>query len=148
MKPNHAVSTPCFRLRFVAGLVLALFLGTVAFAQVDRAVLEGTVSDSSGAAISGATVKTLAVDTGITQEQKTNANGYYRFPGLAVGRYSVTVTNTGFKTKAIEDVILQVGQTRTLDAALAVGVLYYGEGRGDGICSARGSQFGGSLNGN
>lgn len=121
MKPNHAVSPLGRGLKFTGGLVLALFLGTTAFAQVDRAALEGTISDSTGAAISGATVKTLAVDTGITQEQRTNANGYYRFPGLAVGRYSVTVTNTGFKTKAIEDVILQVGQTRTLDTTLAVG---------------------------
>jgi hypothetical protein len=121
VKPNHAVSPLGRGLKFTGGLVLALFLGTTAFAQVDRAALEGTISDSTGAAISGATVKTLAVDTGITQEQRTNANGYYRFPGLAVGRYSVTVTNTGFKTKAIEDVILQVGQTRTLDTTLAVG---------------------------
>jgi hypothetical protein len=122
MKPNRCASKLICGLKATASLMLALFLGAVAFAQVDRAVLEGTVTDQSGAALVGARVKILAVDTGITQEQPTNSKGYYRFPGLAVGRYSVTVTEAGFKTKVIDDVILQIGQTRTLDTKLAVGV--------------------------
>jgi hypothetical protein len=92
-------------------------------AQVDRAALEGTVTDPTGAALVGASVKTLAGATASTQERRTNSNGYYRFPGLPVGRYSVTIANTGFKTKIIQEVILQVGQTRTLDAKLDVGVI-------------------------
>jgi len=92
-----------------------------AFAQIDRAVLEGTVTDPSGAAIVGASVKILAVDTGLAQEQRTNSAGYYRFPGLAVGRYTVTVANTGFKTRVVEGVELLVGQTHTLDIKLLVG---------------------------
>jgi len=122
MKPNRSASILPSALKVTVGLILALFLTTTAFAQVDRAVLEGTVKDQSQASVVGARVKILAVDTGITQEQATNSNGYYRFPGLAVGRYSVTVTETGFKTKVIDDVILEVGQTRTLDTTLAVGV--------------------------
>ena len=95
--------------------------GVAAFAQIDRAVLEGTVTDSTGASIAGATVKIRAVDTDITQEQKTNPNGYYRLPGLAVGRYTATASSDKFKTKVIEDVVLRVGQTRTLDITLQVG---------------------------
>jgi hypothetical protein len=68
-------------------------------------------------------VQVLAADTGISQEQQTNSNGYYRFSGLAVGRYTVTVTGTGFKTHVIEQVVVQVGQTRTLDIRLAVGAV-------------------------
>jgi hypothetical protein len=105
----------------VAGLLV--LATTSLFAQVDRAVLEGTVADPTGATIVGASVVTLAVETGIKEEQRTNSKGYYRFPGLAVGRYTVTVTDAGFKTQVIEDVILQVGQTRTLDARLAVGAI-------------------------
>jgi hypothetical protein len=90
---------------------------------VDRAVLEGTVTDPTGGVISGATVKVIAVDTGLTEEQPTNSKGYYRFPGLAVGRYSVTTSNTGFKVKRVDDVIVRVGQTRTLDVQLAVGTI-------------------------
>jgi hypothetical protein len=71
--------------------------------------------------ISGATVKVLAVETGLTQQRTTNSNGVYRFPGIAIGEYTVSVSNSGFKTKEIKDVILQVGQTRTLDVSLQIG---------------------------
>lgn len=90
-------------------------------AQVDRAVLEGAILDPSGAAIVGADVKILAVNTEIVQEQLTNSRGYYRFPGVALGEYTVTVASPGFKTKVIEEVVLRVGQTRTLDVGLEVG---------------------------
>jgi hypothetical protein len=92
-----------------------------ASAQIDRSVVEGTITDASGAAIVAAHVKALAVGTGLAAEGPTNSNGYYRFPGLAVGRYSVTVTAGGFKTKVVEDVVLEVGQTRTLNIQLDVG---------------------------
>ena len=121
MKLRHSAAKLSSGLKLAAGLIFVVLLAATAAAQVDRAVLEGTVTDQSGAAVVAARVKILAVDTGISQEQPTNSNGYYRFFGLAVGRYSVTVTHTGFKTKVIDDVILQVGQTRTLDATLAVG---------------------------
>jgi hypothetical protein len=104
-------------------ILLVLLTAPALFAQVDRAVLEGTVTDPSGRVVVGASVKALAVDTGLSQEQPTNGKGYYRFSGLAVGRYTVTASNTGFKTKAIDDVILQVGQTHTLDVTLEVGAI-------------------------
>src|SRR5580704_16054172 len=107
-------------LRFLAAFAL-LCSGTACFAQTDRATLEGTVTDPSGGSISGANVAVTAVDTGISQERKTNSNGYYRFPGLPVGQFTVTVSNTSFKTKVIEQVTLQVGETHTLDVALDVG---------------------------
>ena len=109
---------------FLLLLVLACFLSaTAAFAQTDRATLEGTVTDSTGGVISGATVKATAVQTGITQERKTNSSGYYRFPGLSVGEYTVTASNTSFKTKVLDHVVLQVGETHTLDVPLEVGAV-------------------------
>ncbi len=112
----------CFRLTLAAALLLAIGAPRT-FAQVDRAAFEGTVTDPSGRVIIGATVKVLAVDTGLTEEQPTNANGYYRFPGLAVGRYKVTVAATGFKVKVIDDIVLRVDKTRTLDVQLVVGAI-------------------------
>jgi hypothetical protein len=118
---------PFFRRRIAyalaASFLLVLCSAPSLIAQIDRAVLEGTVADSSAAAITGASVKVMAVDTAISQEQPTNSKGYYRFPGLAVGRYTVTITNAGFKTRVIEDVVLEVGQTRTLDVSLEVGAI-------------------------
>src|SRR5271166_5123016 len=107
----------------IAVCILVSFAATSLFAQVDRAVLEGTVTDQTGAAIVGASVKLVAAETGITEERRTNSDGYYRIPGLAVGRYSVTVTDSGFKTHVTRGVILQVGQTRTLDVRLEVGAV-------------------------
>jgi hypothetical protein len=107
----------------LVGCLLLSFATPSLLAQVDRSVLEGTVSDPSGAIISGAAVVSLAMETGIKEEQHTNSKGYYRFPGLAVGRYTVTVSDTGFKTHVIEDVILRVGETRTLDVKLKVGTI-------------------------
>jgi len=126
MNSNHsAISLSLLRLTLALVFVLALVqAGTpAAFAQVDRAVLEGTVTDQSGSVIVGANVKAVAVDTGLAEERPTNSKGYYRFPGLAVGNYTVTVTSNGFKTKVTEDVILRVGQTHTLDVQLAVGAI-------------------------
>ena len=111
-----------FSRTFVFSIVMALS-SPLLLAQVDRAVLEGTVKDNSGGVIAGATVKILKVATGTTKEQRTNSVGYYRLPGLAVGNYTVTVSNSGFKTKVIEGVSLEIGETRTLDIALEVGMV-------------------------
>jgi hypothetical protein len=123
MKPKNSPSILSFTSKLMSALILALVLVTTAYAQIDRAVLEGTVTDPTGAAVAGAKMKILAVDTGLAQEQMTNSKGYYRFPGMAVGEYTVTVTSTGFKTNVIKGVVLQVGQTRTLDAGLVVGAI-------------------------
>ncbi|MBA4182088.1 MAG: hypothetical protein C0506_15995, partial [Anaerolinea sp.] len=97
--------------------------GTSLFAQVDRAVLTGTVTDASGAVISGAIVTAEAPATGFRRETVASLVGVYRFPGLPVGVYTVSVSQTGFSTVRIEDVVLTVGQTRTVDAALPVGAV-------------------------
>jgi hypothetical protein len=107
----------------LASILLVLIGAQVLFGQVERAVLEGTISEQTGAVVMGATVQATAVETGIVREQHANGRGYYRLPGLAVGHYTVSVTSNGFKTKVVDDVILQVGQTRTLDIQLEVGAI-------------------------
>jgi hypothetical protein len=126
MNSNDSLTFSCSRkLILMAVLALGMVLAGMprVLAQVDRAELEGTVTDPSGSVIAGANVKVLAVDTGLTVEQQTNAKGYYRFPGLAVGGYTVTTSANGFKAKVVEGVVLLVGQTHTLDIQLAVGAI-------------------------
>jgi len=107
--------------------VLTSILPTIAVVaavgQIDRAVLEGTVTDPTGALVRTAKVKVVAVDTGLSQEQQTNSNGYYRLPGLAVGDYTITATSPQFATKVIDHLVLEVGQTRTLNIQLQVGAV-------------------------
>lgn len=104
-------------------VIAATFLATTTLAQIDRASLEGTVTDPSGAVVIGATVRIVAVETGLTQERKTNASGNYRFPGIAIGQYTVSAAALGFKTKVVEEVSLSVGETRSLDIGLEIGEL-------------------------
>ncbi len=108
-------------MRFAVLFSALLAVAVPAFPQTDRATLEGTITDPSGAIVSGAKVTVTNVDTGITQAGQTNSNGYYRFPGLAVGEYTVIADSSGFKTKAIEEVQLEIGQTRTLNVHLEIG---------------------------
>ena len=103
--------------------ILPTITVVAAVGQIDRAVLEGTVTDPTGALVRTAKVKVEAVDTGLSEEQQTNSNGYYRLPGLAVGDYTVTATSPQFATKVVDHVVLEVGQTRTLNIQLRVGAV-------------------------
>jgi len=80
------------KLFLVTAAIMAAALPSVA--QTDRATLEGTVTDPSASTISGARVKIAAVETGLTQERTTNSNGQYRFPGIVIGQYTVSVSNS------------------------------------------------------
>ena len=111
----------CAALIVSLGLISAFSAAPPSRAQTDRATLEGTVTDSAGGAISGATVIATENSTGINSQRRANSNGYYLFPGLAVGRYTVTVSNPSFKTQVLEKVNLLVGENHTLDVSLAVG---------------------------
>lgn len=89
-------------------------------AQVDRATLAGTVSDSSGAIVPGVTVVVTSKETGLRREAQTSAHGAYSVPGLPLGNYTVTVTHTGFRPVAVKDLQLNVGDNRTLNLELQV----------------------------
>ncbi|MDQ3069342.1 MAG: TonB-dependent receptor [Acidobacteriota bacterium] len=94
-------------------------------AQVGQtAVLQGTVSDSSGAGVPGATVTASgSAIIGGSRTAVTEANGTYRFPALPPGTYTVTVELQGFTTGKRDNVQLLLGQTITTDMTLSVGAL-------------------------
>lgn len=72
---------------FLAAILVTAF-GVPAFAQYDNGSLVGTIHDSSGAAVSGASVSATLLSTGIVTRTMTSANGDYEFPDLKVGVYS------------------------------------------------------------
>jgi hypothetical protein len=114
-------------MRFVGRLLAVLALVSMAVlplaAQVDRATLNGTVSDASGAVIPGAKVEAVAPATGLRRTTTTGPFGAYNIPGLPIGAYNLTVSQQGFKTVQFQGVQLAVGQVRTLDVQLDVGQL-------------------------
>lgn len=87
--------------------------------QVESGSITGTVKDSTGAAVAGATVIAKNVSTSATRSAQTGDNGQYNIPGLTPGLYEVTVTATGFAafTSRAE---VTVGAATTIDAQLSV----------------------------
>lgn len=103
----------------------ALFLGVFLFlgdvkAQVLYGSLTGTVSDPSGAAVSGAKVEALDVGKGVTQQSATDGNGNYRFSALLPGVFKVSISAAGFETQVAPDVRLEANEVTRLDARLKI----------------------------
>lgn len=90
--------------KFLSRPLAAIFLlstlaGIPAAAQKFTGDIEGNITDSSGAALPGASVTVLSVGTGATRVTTTSDIGAYRMPDLDVGPYKVTVSASGFKTQ-------------------------------------------------
>ena len=90
------------------------------FAQVDRSVLSGTVTDPSGLVLPQTHVTVVENSTGLRREAVSDVRGGYSIPQLPVGVYTVTFEHEGFKKLAFVDVKQVIGRTRTLDAKLRV----------------------------
>ena len=104
----------------VFAFVFALLVGGRMFASV-TASISGTVKDSSGASIPGATVTATNTGTGISETRTSNGQGFFSFQSLALGTYVVTVTQKGFKEYQQTDLVLDVNSALTVDATLQVG---------------------------
>jgi hypothetical protein len=106
-------------------LLLAAFLccASSAYAQLDTGTIVGTVTDSSGAVLPGVSVTVTQEGTGVAQTTVTNESGQYTFPGLRVGRYTVTTELQGFRRGVRTDVAISVQDRREVDFVLEVGSL-------------------------
>src|SRR5216684_6042073 len=105
----------------VGALLIVLALCPYTSAQVTGGTISGSVTDSSGAAIPGATVSTLNRAKGETRTATSNDNGHYSVPSLTPGNYDVTVSLTGFKTAEKSNLVLEVGQELVTNIQLSVG---------------------------
>lgn len=104
--------------------LLLLFLLTIAAsAQQSTGTISGTITDPAGAAVSGAQVRVLRVETGSAFQTTTNQNGYYTAPGLAIGRYTVEAELQGFKKIVRDGIVLQVNQNARVDIGMEIGQL-------------------------
>jgi outer membrane receptor protein involved in Fe transport len=110
-------------MRLLGLALVAATLCGVAVGQVATADLTGTATDSTGAAIPGATVTLTNVDTHVSQVAKSNGEGGFGFTFLQPGHYSVRVESPGFKTFEIPDIGLQGGDHGRADAAMQPGAV-------------------------
>jgi hypothetical protein len=81
--------------------------------------ISGTVSDASGAAISGAKITVSSEVTGVVRDATSDAGGHFVIPLLGVASYSVRAEFKGFQTSEAHNVTLQVDEQRELDFKLA-----------------------------
>ncbi|HXT61611.1 MAG TPA: TonB-dependent receptor [Pyrinomonadaceae bacterium] len=106
------------RVSVVIAFVIAC---TTAFAQTGTSNITGSVIDSSGAVVPGATVTATNEATGVKSTQTTTDSGVYAFSSLPVGNYTIMVEKQGFKTLVKTNNALQVGTPLTVDVSLEVG---------------------------
>ena len=115
------------RLNFVSILALAALLLFVAgsyrvHAQVaTAAAIHGTVTDSSGAGVAGATITVKDTGTGVIRVVTADSQGAYTVTPLAIGNYDVQAEMKAFKTVIRHDVVLAVGSELVINFTLPVG---------------------------
>ncbi|WP_260706175.1 TonB-dependent receptor [Edaphobacter flagellatus] len=107
-------------------LLICLALGMFillpsSYAQQITATLSGLVTDSTGGVIPGAHIIATNTGTNISFPADSSASGEYRINLLPVGNYTVKITAAGFKTFQQTNVVLDLGQSASLNAQLTVG---------------------------
>ncbi len=107
----------CFLLTF---LVVAATL-PCAWSQEVTASITGTITDPSGAAVSGATVTATSAERGQNYTATTNDSGLYRIPQLPVGTYSLKIEKEGFASATRPAFVLTLNQVARVDVTMKVG---------------------------
>ena len=119
------IAEPVSRFSPVAVLV-ALVLCCISAARLPaqlstRATITGTVSDTTGAALPGATVTFIDEATKVSIGTESNKDGSYVSPGLTVSTYSVSISKAGFKKYTVTGIELHPTETVQVNGTLAVG---------------------------
>ncbi len=100
---------------------LLLIQGAVSlFAQTFRGGLNGTITDQSGAVVSGAAVTATNVATGVALNSISSSGGEYLFQDLPLGTYTIDVTATGFKPEKVNSIPVTAGHIYTLPIKMNV----------------------------
>jgi hypothetical protein len=102
-------------------LSLAVVLAGLAFSQAVNGTLLGTISDASGATVANARITIMEETTGVAHSSQTNDSGNFTFPGLAPGRYTVSVELAGFKKEVRKGIEVVVDTTSRVDLSLQPG---------------------------
>ncbi|MBM3739325.1 MAG: TonB-dependent receptor [Acidobacteria bacterium] len=105
----------------ILAVALCLPFSVAVQAQVTTGTLNVAVQDPSGVGIEGATIRIRHVASGQERSGATGSAGTFRAAFMPVGEYSVRVESSGFKSKTIAGIVLQVDQNTTLPVTLEIG---------------------------
>ena len=106
----------------VSFVLILLFCTNVTKADVTGSIL-GVVRDRSQGVVAGVVIRVTNVQTNLTQETTSAADGTYRFLALPAGPYKVTATATGFRPFSATDITLEVNDQYRLDIVLDLGTV-------------------------
>ncbi len=114
------------RVRYLNLVAFSFIVGVFAspmFSQTQaiNGSIRGRVTDQANEAIAVAKVTIVNTQTGFTRSEDSNDDGYYVFPNLPLGSYTVTIQKEGFSSQTHPDVMLDAGTQATIDAQLQVG---------------------------
>src|SRR5581483_9417028 len=113
-------SSPARTVVLLGALTLTFVLAaTVAQAQLTTGTISGTISDKTGAVITGAHVTLRNIDTGATRTTETSGEGRYTFIGLPVGNYELTTEMKGFGRYVRGPIVLLLNQNAVINATLS-----------------------------
>jgi hypothetical protein len=107
----------------LAGVFLVMGVVWMPAAQAQQTLggITGTVTDTSGAVISGATVTLVGNETKFNRTQTSSTTGSYLFVNLPIGTYTLTFTQDGFQSQNVPSITVQANRTVTVNAELKIG---------------------------
>ncbi|HEY6274316.1 MAG TPA: TonB-dependent receptor [Terriglobales bacterium] len=120
---NRETRTRGFAIRVVLFVTAVCLPGGLARAQTVNGAFHGTISDSTGAVIPGATVEAKNTGTNLVRQATTDASGFYTIVQLPPGVYTVIASKTGFSAAIQSNTQLLVNQDTELNFSLKVGVV-------------------------
>lgn len=102
-------------------LFVVLFCTTLGLAQQTLGSINGTVEDTTGAAVPAATVTVKNTGTNLVRSTTTQSTGFFQIFNLPIGSYVVSVTHAGFDTTQLRGIAVQEARATTVNATLRIG---------------------------
>src|SRR3982751_6625373 len=110
-------------MKFLQIFGFLLGAASLGWAQIGGGSIVGTVTDESGASVSGVKISALNLETNVPQATRTNESGYYEFPLLPAGRYHLEAESNGFQKTISQGFELNTGSRPRVDLQLKVGAV-------------------------
>ena len=117
---KRAKTQPALNAWWLPALMLFLFLAVPAYAQYS-ASLQGTVTDTTGAVVPGATIALTDKETNHTVSAVSGGTGLFTFNQLGPSKFTITVSRDGFKKKVLDNVAILAEQANSITIKLEIG---------------------------
>ena len=108
-------------INLVGFITFAIFASASSLRADVTGSIQGVVKDRSEASVANAKVVVINIETNLTHDAVSTADGSFRFLALPVGTYKLTVTATGFRRFIVTDIVVKVNDQQRLDVTLDVG---------------------------